>query len=111
MRQKEVTGSLIPKDGTFRTLGKCIAVKNTGNQWQHPLIRQAKEGEGREGRDWEFGTGRCKLLYTGWIKNKVLLYSMGNYIQYPMINQNGKEYEKEHSDKDIYVYIDIRTYS
>ena len=26
--------------------------------------------------------------------NKVLLYSTGNYIQYPMINQNGKEYEK-----------------
>ena len=29
----------------------------------------------------------------GWI-NKVLLYSTGNYIQYPVINHNGKEYEK-----------------
>ena len=28
--------------------------------------------------------------YTGWINNKVLLYSAGNYIQYPMINHNGK---------------------
>ena len=46
--------------------------------------------------DWEFGTSRCKLLYTGWIKNKVLLYSTGNYIQYPVINHNGKEYEKEY---------------
>ena len=27
--------------------------------------------------------------------NKVLLYSIGNYIQYPVINPNGKEYEKE----------------
>ena len=35
---------------------------------------------------------RCKLVYTGWINNKVLLYSTGNYIQYPVINQNGKEY-------------------
>ena len=26
--------------------------------------------------------------------NKVLLYSTGNYIQYPVINHNGKEYEK-----------------
>ena len=26
--------------------------------------------------------------------NKVLLYSTGNYNQYPVINQNGKEYEK-----------------
>ena len=26
---------------------------------------------------------------------KVWLYSTGNYIQYPVINHNGKEYEKE----------------
>ena len=31
--------------------------------------------------------------------NKVLLYSTGNYIQYPVISHNGKEYEKE------YIYI------
>ena len=29
------------------------------------------------------------------INNKVLLYSTGNYIQYPVIIHNGKEYEKE----------------
>ena len=28
--------------------------------------------------------------------NKVLLYSTGNYIQYPIIIHNGKDYEKEH---------------
>ena len=28
------------------------------------------------------------------IDNKVLLYSTGNYIQYTVKNQNGKEYEK-----------------
>ena len=38
---------------------------------------------------WDFSVRRCKLLYTGWINNKVLLYSTGNY-QYPMINHNGK---------------------
>ena len=52
------------------------------------------------GKDWEFGISRCKLLYTGWLNNKVLLYSTGNYIQYPVINHNGKEYEKE----CIYMY-------
>ena len=31
-----------------------------------------------------------------WINNEVLLYSSGNYTQYPVINPNGKEYEKEH---------------
>ena len=28
-------------------------------------------------------------------KQQVLLYSTGNYIQYHVINYNGKEYEKE----------------
>ena len=32
--------------------------------------------------DWESGISRYKLLYIEWI-NKVLLYSSGNYIQYP----------------------------
>ena len=32
---------------------------------------QGKESEG--GKDGEFGTSRCKLLYIGWINNKVLL--------------------------------------
>ena len=38
-------------------------------------------------------------IYIEWI-NKVLLCSTGNYIQYPVINHNGKEYEKE----CIYMY-------
>ena len=48
------------------------------------------------GIDWEFGISRCKLLYIGWIKQGPTVYSTGNYIQYPMINHNGKEYEKEY---------------
>ena len=39
--------------------------------------------------------------YIDWINNKVLLYSTGNYIQYPVINHHGKEYEKE----CIYIYM------
>ena len=34
----------------------------------------------------------CELLYIGQINTKVLLYSPENYIQYPVINHNGKEY-------------------
>ena len=53
------------------------------------------KGEGVEGgMEWEFGISRCKLLYREWINNKGLLYSTGNYIQYPMTNHNGKEYKK-----------------
>ena len=39
--------------------------------------------------EWEAGVSRCKLLYIEWINNKVL-YSTEKYIQYPMINHNGK---------------------
>ena len=44
-------------------------------------------GRGRLG----VGISRCKLLYIGWINNRVLLYSTGNYIRYPVTNYNGKE--------------------
>ena len=55
---------------------------------------------GGGGMEWEFGVSGSKLLYIGWINNKDLLYSTGNYIQYPVINHDGKEYEKE----CIYMY-------
>ena len=42
------------------------------------------------GMDWEFGISKRKLLYREQINNKVLLYSTVNYIQYPVINHNGK---------------------
>ena len=45
--------------------------------------------------DWDFRVSRCKQLYREWINSKVLLYSTVNYIQYLVINHNGKEYEKE----------------
>ena len=47
------------------------------------------EGVGRW-VDWEFGISRYKLVYIEWINNRVLLYSTGNYIQYPIIKHNGK---------------------
>ena len=30
-----------------------------------------------------------------WVNNKIPLYSTGGYIQYPVIDHEGKEYEKE----------------
>ena len=54
----------------------------------------AKGKGGRGGRVWEFGIGRCKLLYTWWINNMVLLCSTENNIQYPVMNHNRKEYVK-----------------
>ena len=51
--------------------------------------------------DWDFGIGRKTLLHLEWINNKVLMYSTGNYIEYPKINHNGKEYFK----KNVHKYI------
>ena len=36
--------------------------------------------------DWESGISRCKLLHMEWINDKILLYSTGNYMQYPVNN-------------------------
>ena len=44
---------------------------------------------------------RVNLKIRAATNNRVLLYSTGNYIQWPVINQNGKEYEKGY----IYMYV------
>ena len=53
--------------------------------------RGCQAGGTVEGKDWELVISRHKLFSVGWINN-VLLYSTGNYIQYPVISQNGKGY-------------------
>ena len=64
----------------------------TGIENRH-VVAKGERGLGE--MEWEFGVSRCKLVYIEWINNKVLIYSTGNYIQYPVINHNGKEYKKE----------------
>ena len=59
---------------------------------ENRLLVSKGEGGG-EGMEWEFGINRCKVLYIERIKKKVLLYSTGNYIQYPVImEKNIKKY-------------------
>ena len=64
------------------------------------LVVAKGEGVGG-GMEWEVEVSRLQLIYIEWINNKVLLHSTGNYIQYPMINHNGKEYLKKEC---IYMY-------
>ena len=52
-------------------------------------------GRGGFGERWSASLGLADVSYCIWIDNEVLLYSPGTYIQYPMINHNGKKYEKE----------------
>ena len=65
------------------------------------------KGEGRWGReDCVFGISRCKLLHIEWINNKVLLYSTGNCIQYPVKkNNNGKEKKIKNSLKKLKLHF------
>ena len=52
------------------------------------------------GRDeWEFEMSRWKLLQKEWRNSKVLLHSLGNSSQYPAIDHNEKEYEREYEYK------------
>ena len=70
----------------------------------------AKWEGGGGGMNWEFGVSRCKLLYIEWINNEVLLYSTENYIQHPIINCNGKEYEKyTYITEPLYCTVEINT--
>ena len=61
--------------------------------------------KGGVGEGWTGSLGL--VLHIEWINNKVLLYSTGNYIKYPEIHHNGKEYKKE----CIYIYIYIYMYN
>ena len=63
---------------------------------------------GRQG--WEFGIDRGKLTHIQWVNNQVLLWSTGSYTQYPVINHNGKEYEKECAYICIYIYIQTESH-
>ena len=60
--------------------------------------RKGSEG----GINQEFRISRYKLLYIKQVNNKDLLYSIGNYIQYPVINHNGK---------DMYIYLQLNHFA
>ena len=46
------------------------------------------EGEGQRG---SLELIDANVLHLGWINSNVLMYSTGNYLEYPMINYNRKE--------------------
>ena len=85
--------------------GKKYREKSTSSKTWHRWLYEtetenrpvaAEVGVGEWGRQvLRVGISRCKWLYIGWINNKVLPHSTGNYIQYPETSHNGKEYRKE----------------
>ena len=58
-------------------------------------------GEGKDKLE-EFGMNRYTLLRIKQINNKDLLYSTGNYTQYPALTYNGKRRsKKEYTERDF----------
>lgn len=49
------------------------------------------------GKDWELEVSRRKLGHTGWTGSKVLPYSTGKCIQYPVMNPSGKARARTHT--------------
>ena len=77
---------------------ELIYKTETDSQTQRTDLWLPRGRERGGGMEWEFGINRCELVYIGWINDKVLLYSTGTYIQYPVINHNGKKHEKVQID-------------
>ena len=73
------TQGLEPQLSHSRWILYCLSHQGSVSGWPNGL-RHPTQG----------GISRCKLLHTKWINNKVLLYSTGNYIQYPVTNHNGR---------------------
>lgn len=70
------------------------------------VVAKGEGGRGREGWTGSLGRAGANYIEKGWRNNKILLYGTGNYIQYPAINHNRKEYEK---NVCICVYIHTHT--
>ena len=61
---------------------------------QKPIQRHGEQTCGcqRGGSGMEFGVSNSKLLLLEWMGNEVLLYSIGNYVRSPGIEQEKKKY-------------------
>ena len=69
--------------GGFLTTEPSIQNRNKLTDIENRLVI-AKGWGGGESTDWKSGISICKLLYREWINSRVLLYRIGNYIQYPV---------------------------
>ena len=85
----------------FKTWHKWTYLQNRNRIREIENWLVVAKGEGVWGEmGWKVGVKSFELLCTEWI-NKFLLYSTENYSQYPMVNQNGKEYILKH----VYVCV------
>ena len=79
-------------------MNKSMKQKQTHRHREQTCSCQAGEGVG-EGRIGSLGLADANYYIENGLNNKVLQYSTGNCIQYPLINHNGKE------KKRLYTYV------
>ena len=56
---------------------------------KHEETHSCRGAGGGSEMGWEIGVSRCQLSYLEWIRNEVLLYSTGNYIQSFLTEHDG----------------------
>ena len=78
-------------DLKYDTNETIYEIKNRIMDIENRLMVAKGEGVGGE-MESEAAVSRCKLLHMEWRNNKVLLHSTENSSQYPMMNNNEKEY-------------------
>ena len=77
----------------FKSNVRCVVGRKEEGE-EKEYLRVIKGKTGRDGWGvWDFSTCTLSTYRKG--NNKALLYSRGDYIQYPGINHNGEEYKKE----------------
>ena len=82
-----------------------LSMKWKQDQGQRECTGGCQGGGDKRELNWEFEISRCKQVCIEQISSKVLLFNTGSYIQYFVINHNGKEYEKQCVCVYIHIYI------
>ena len=86
--------------GTYYTMGSHSAIKKKQNNTTCSNMDVTRDSDTEwsksgSGMDGGFGVSRSKLLHLEWISNKALLYSTGNFVQYLVIELDGRQYKKK----------------
>ena len=60
------------------------------------MVTKGERSVGGVNEEFEISKYKLLYIYIKYINNEVLLYSTGNYIQFSIVNHNGKEYKNEY---------------
>ena len=94
LSQKDKYHLISPTHEIWSTTQVNLSTKHKQTHGYREQIGGCQGGGGRGSKELGGGVSICKLLYIEWTNSKILLYSTEDYIKYPEISHNGKEYKK-----------------